>query len=215
MTAPMNHSAAVSSDLARRYSAGRLAGDELEAFEVHLLVCRHCQLDVAADDRLHAGFRSAGVRDSKLRRAVWQLAPSLAIAASLAIATSGTLLGYWLARSSSKPEFGGKPALFLTLGTVRASPGDATLVLPSTDATVVLRVLVESGVADTFDVVIKDQRGAAMEAIPKVRFDPSVDPALSVTVPGDVLNAVGDYVLELRRADGTLVEKHPFAIARR
>jgi hypothetical protein len=212
MTPPINHAIAVSKDLARRYSADRLSDDELAAFEVHLLDCRQCQQDVAADDRLHIGFRHAGVGDWKLRRTAWSLAPSLAIAASLAIATSGTLLGYWLARSSPNAEPGGRPAVFLTLGTVRAGPGGGTLILPTTDAAVVLRVLIESQVADRFDVVIKNQRGAKIDAIRNVRFDPSVDPALSVTVSSGVLSAVGEYVLEVRRIDGEVVEKFPFAV---
>ena len=53
-------------DLLERYSMGRLAGTELEQFEEHLLVCPHCQKNLAFTDAYVQGMRDAAAESQDL-----------------------------------------------------------------------------------------------------------------------------------------------------
>lgn len=207
----MDHATAVAQDFARRFSAGRLSGAELDAFEEHLLSCRECQRDVAADDRLHVGFKAAGIVPAKAGRVAWQLAPTWAIAASVVLATLGGLAGYWLARPTMIATPQARPAVFLTLDAVRAS-NDATLTLPRDESAVILRAIIASDMAGQYDIAIRDERGGNVHSISRVAFDPTLDPAVSIAIPSSTLQSGTRYVLVVRRvSDGTTAE-YPFAV---
>jgi hypothetical protein len=195
----MDHATAIARDLARRFSAGRLVGDELEAFEQHLLSCHDCQRDVATDDRMHIGFRAAGLEAIQKPSTRWQLAPQWALAASVAIAVLGGAIGYWLPRSTTDATSAARPALLVTLDAVRAS-GDAVITLPAGDSTVVLRAILGADSAGTFDAELRDERGTVVQSVSNVPFDPAIDPALSVSLPSAVLKPGQRYVLAVSGA---------------
>jgi hypothetical protein len=191
----MDHSEAVSMDAARRFCAGRLAGDDLERFEIHLLSCQECQRDVAADDGLRTGMRTAGeVGASQTPRRKQYFRP-VALAASVALAVSTGLIGYQLGNRPVAPDPVALPVVSITLDSVRAAEAQHVLELPADRSTVVIRAVLSATDPGRYSLELRDASGRVVGQARDVSFDPTSDPAVSIAIDSSALTRGTNYAL--------------------
>ncbi len=215
--------------LVDRYLAGRLAGDEEEAFEAHLVECAACREEVAWAEDLAGSMRTAAAASlgaaaavSSIgarrlgQRAGWRAAGAgLALAALLALGIATAFLARrdallrreveTLRASAAAASVGGAPAetLLVSLGAVRGKGGEVprsnVVKLPRRPAWIVLSVEPPAPERTTYAAVLEDAAGRTVW-----RGDglaPGALDTLLVGLPSRAL-APGDYRLRLTPAAG-------------
>jgi hypothetical protein len=191
----MGHSEAVSMDAARRFCAGRLAGDDLERFEIHLLSCQECQRDVAADDGMRLGMRTLGELGVNKAPSAGQFFRPVALAASVAFAVSAGLIGYWLGNRTVAPALVALPVVSITLDSVRAAEPQQALELPAARSTVVIRAVLSATDPGRYSIELRDASGRVVSQARDVSFDPNSDPAVSIAIDSAALTRGTNYAL--------------------
>ena len=191
----------------RDYLDGRLAGDDLDAFEMALFRDAALLDEVEAARVLRIGLaaNAAPAESAPVESAPTPLRPRhaalryLPLAASFALGAG--LSGYLVSNRPPAPEASGKVQL-LPVETVRGRPEAPTLALEAGAARVVLqfRAIATPGTAD---FAVELRRGDTLvQQVPGLV--PNDDDEISIDVPAAKLDA-GDYRAKIvaRRGDGT------------
>jgi hypothetical protein len=221
----MDHTEAVRSSAAERYTLGDLPLPEVEEFERHFFECSQCSEELRALSILAANARAVfaegpapvvappvvtpepqpGIADKVKAwwREPWILGPAFAALAVIVFVS----IGPGLRQPSSKIEQVYSFPLFAT------SRGKETLVTPSAGATSFTIYMDKTwdGSADSYRAVIRDE-GGKERAVLSLK-DPGEGRSLEVSVPAHSLSP-GRYVLVVEGASGqnTDLARYPFTL---